>query len=119
MEYFSQRRFTDSCKQGKAVCIFADKRPFKGYIPDFNNLPFGAIIGQIELVDVVRIEALGMSDEHINKLTLEEKAFGDYESGRYAWILEEAVMFDKVFYCRGGMNLWNCPTMIEKEILKL
>jgi hypothetical protein len=105
--------------KGKAGSMFADKSPFKRYIPDFNKLPFGAIIGQVELVNVMKTEALGMSDEHINKLTLEEKAFGDYESGRYAWMLEEAVMFKQAFYCRGSMNLWNCPLMIEKEIIKI
>jgi hypothetical protein len=105
--------------KGKAGSMFAHKSPFKKYIPDFNRLPFGAIIGQVELVDVMKTEALGMSDEHINKLTLEEKAFGDYESGRYAWMLEDAVMFKEVFYCRGSMSLWNCPSMIEKEILKV
>jgi hypothetical protein len=105
--------------KGKAGSIFVDKSPFKKYIPDFSKLPFGAIIGQVELVDVIRTEALGMSDEHINKLTLEEKAFGDYESGRYAWMLEEAVMFKQPFYCRGSISLWNCPSMIESDIVKL
>lgn len=104
--------------KGKAGSIFADASLFKNYIHDFNKLPFGAIIGQVELVNVIRTEALGMSDEHINKLTIEEKAFGDYESGRYAWILEEAVMFEQAFYCRGSVSVWNCPPMIEQEILK-
>ena len=105
--------------KGKAGSIFAEEYPFKKYIQDFEKLPFGAIIGQVTLVDLVRTEELGMTDERINNLTLEEKAFGDYTSGRYAWILEDAVMFKEFFVARGSMHLWNCPSYIMEEILRL
>jgi len=105
--------------KGKAGSIFAEELPFKKHIQDFNKLPFGAIIGQVTLIDVVRTEELGMTDERINSLTLEEKAFGDYSSGRYAWLLEDAVMFKEFFGTRGSMHLWNCPPYIMEDILKL
>ena len=60
-----------------------------------------------------------MTDERINSLTLEEKSFGDYSSGRFAWLFEDAVMFKDFFVARGSMHLWNCPLMIKKEILEL
>lgn len=91
---------------GKAGSIFATETPFKKYIPDFSKLPFGAIIGQATITDVTRVENLGMNDELINRLTMEEKAFGDYSEGRYAWILEEPVEFDQPIPARGTLSIW-------------
>lgn len=94
---------------GKAGNIFADEIPFKKYIPDFRNLPFGAIIGQATISDVIKVEDLGMNDELINRLTMEEKAFGDYSKGRYAWILEEPEQFNKPIPARGTLSIWEYP----------
>ena len=67
---------------GKAGSIFAAEPPFKKYITDFKKLPFGAIIGEVTITGVIHIERLEMNDELINRLTMEEKAFGDYSEGR-------------------------------------
>jgi hypothetical protein len=92
--------------QGKAGSIFAAESPFKKYIPDFKKLPFGAIVGQATITDVIRIEMLEMNDELINRLTMEEKAFGDYAEGRYAWILEDPIQFEKPIPARGTLSIW-------------
>lgn len=93
--------------QGKAGAIFARDLPFKKYIPDFYSLPFGAIIGEVILVDVIAIGKLALSDPLIEKLTLEEKAFGDYRPGRYAWIMEDAQKLKFPIPRRGSLHLWN------------
>ncbi len=49
---------------------------------------------------------LHTSDKMMNKLTMEEKAFGDYTPGRFAWILENPVAFKTPFGARGGLTLW-------------
>ena len=49
----------DTCQPGKAGSIFTSELPFKKYIPDFKKLPFGAIIGQGTITDVIRVEDLG------------------------------------------------------------
>lgn len=92
--------------QGKAGSIFVNEAPFKKYIPDFKNLPFGAIIGEVTITDVIRIEDLEMNDELINRLTMEEKAFGDYSAGRFAWILEDHKQYDKPIPARGTLSIW-------------
>ena len=102
--------------QGKAGSIFADELPFKKYIPEFNKLPFGAIIGQVIITDVIRIETLEMTDELINRLTMEEKAFGDYSEGRYAWIMKDSKQFDKPIPTRGTLSIWEYPA--ENLLLK-
>jgi hypothetical protein len=91
---------------GKAGTLLASEPPFSKYISDFKQLPFGAIIGQVTLVDVVRVEQLPLSGAVINHLSLEERAFGDYSSGRYAWLLEEAIQFSRPFSIRGSLGLW-------------
>lgn len=42
----------------------------------------------------------------MNRLTLEEKAFGDYTPGRFAWILEGPVAFKAIIGARGSLTLW-------------
>jgi hypothetical protein len=94
---------------GKAGNIFADELLFKKYIPDFKQLPFGAIIGQVTITNVIRIESLNLTDDLINKLTMEEKAFGDYTEGRYAWLLEDYIKFKTPIPARGTLNIWEYP----------
>ena len=91
---------------GKAGALLAAEAPFPKYISDYNRLPFGAIIGKVILTDVVRIENLSLPDAVINRLTLEEKAFGEYAKGRYVWILEEPVQFERPVFVKGAIGLW-------------
>lgn len=95
--------------KGKAGNIFAEEPAFKKYIKDFKRLPFGAIIGHATIKDVIRIENLYLPDELINKLTMEEKAFGDYSEGRYAWLLEEHYEFEIPIPARGTLSIWEYP----------
>lgn len=95
--------------QGKAGSIFAGDQPFKRYIHDFYKLPFGAIIGKVIITDVVRIGKLEMPDELMNRLTMEEKAFGDYSEGRFAWMLEDHIQFSSPIPARGTLSIWEYP----------
>ena len=103
--------------QGKAGSIFTAEPSFKRYIPDFKKLPFGAIIGEATITNVYRINELEMNDELINRLTMEEKAFGDYSEGRYAWMLEDAVEFSTPIPARGTLSIWEYTDENLKDIL--
>lgn len=91
---------------GRKGKILVTEPPFSKYITDFDALPFGAIIGQVQLDEIVPVEELFYSDAKLAALTLEEKAFGDYTKGRYAWVLSEPVMFDEPIPVKGGLGLW-------------
>lgn len=91
---------------GKAGALIGKESPFKKYIPDFQQLPFGAIIGKVALIDIIPIAHLGLPENLIAKLTLEEKAFGDYSAERYAWILSDAEKFEKPIRVKGSLRLW-------------
>lgn len=102
--------------KGKAGETFAHEAPFEKYIPNFRQLPFGYIIGKVTLTDVIRIGTGPLThttDDLMNKLTLEEKAFGDYTAGRYAWMLEEAIKFDTPLGARGSLMLWEFGGEVE------
>lgn len=76
----------------------------------FYDLPFGAIIGQVNLVDVIptshiifnmgREKAAGIAAPY-------EEAFGDYSPGRYGWLLSDPVVFDKPIPAKGKLGLWD------------
>ncbi len=104
--------------KGKAGEIFAQEAPFKKYIPNFKQLPFGYIIGKVTLTDVIRIGTgtlLHTNDETMNNLTMEEKAFGDYTPGRFAWILQDAVAFKTPLGARGSLTLWEFDEGLIEE----
>jgi activating signal cointegrator 1 len=92
---------------GQSGALLAQEPPFSKYITDFSKLPFGAIIGKVQLTDIIKVQSLHMSDAVINQLTMEERAFGDYSNGRYVWVLEEPELFTKPVKMKGTLGLWN------------
>lgn len=71
----------------------------------FEKFPTGAIIGKAKLVNCVQIDSL--TAELIRKQHPDEYAFGDFTPGRYAWVMEDAVIFDNPIPASGKQGLWN------------
>lgn len=65
------------------------------------ELPRGAIVGTVEIVDCVPVE------EIVNTLTERERLLGDFSPGRFAWVLQNPVMFDTPIPARGQQGWWN------------
>ena len=99
--------------KSKRAALVAAEMPFCKHIPDFNALPFGAIIGSAVLTDVIRFDAHDAYDEQIAGLTLEEKAFGDYVTGRYGLVLSDAKAFKHPIPARGFIHLWDWNGPLE------
>jgi hypothetical protein len=91
---------------GKSGSIFASQKPFQRHITNFDALPFGAIIGAVIISDIIPVTDTGLAENTLAQLTMEEKAFGDYSVGRYAWLLNDAVMFERPIPARGMLNVW-------------
>jgi hypothetical protein len=68
-----------------------------------SRLPFGAIIGKVDLVEIWRVEDL---EQLPGRLTGLERLYGDYSPGRYAWELANPVFFPP-FPHRGALGLFN------------
>ena len=81
----------------KAAGIGSDK--------DMQGLPFKAIIGKAKLVNCVRIDE--QTAQLIREQHPDEYAFGNFAPGRYAWVMEDAVLFDKPIPASGKQGLWN------------
>ncbi|HEV7333402.1 MAG TPA: ASCH domain-containing protein [Flavisolibacter sp.] len=87
--------------------ILCNKQPIRNYITDFNELPFGAIIGSVTLKEIIPVEKLHLPAASIAALTLEEKAFGNDTKGRYAWILTDPVPMESPIRIGGTLGLWD------------
>ncbi|OUO65668.1 hypothetical protein [Anaerotruncus colihominis] len=70
-------------------------------LPESAVLHYGAVLGTVEIVDCVPVEAL------IGKLSERERVLGDYTPGRFAWVLKNPVMFDRPIPARGFQGWWN------------
>lgn len=76
---------------------------FNRYIPDVRVLEQGKIIGKVNVVACVDTITMRTLPE----LTNEERAFGDYSDGRYAWLLSDPVKFDNPVPAQGRLGLWD------------
>lgn len=63
-----------------------------------SDLPFGAIIAVVELVDCVPTEQVQVSDR--------ERGFGDFSPNRYAWKLENVRPLARPISTPGRLGLW-------------
>jgi len=92
--------------------------------PDIDDLPFGAIIGKVNLemtmsTDVIRKgEVLRYGSSKKWQFTDQELAFGDYSPDRYGWLLSDPVKFETPIPCKGALSLWSCPVGVLSEISK-
>lgn len=93
--------------QRKAGSVIAEELPIKKWTPSFRQLPFGAIIGQVNLVDIRPVESLHLSSSALATATLELNVFGDETLNKYAWIFEDAMLFNKPIPARGHLYLWS------------
>ena len=79
-----------------------DGRHFQeaGITPNnFEDLPRGSIIGKATLVNCIHINK--EFRDHLKRSNPAEYAFGDYRIGRYAWVFENPVLFEKPIPARG------------------
>lgn len=66
------------------------------------DLPLGAIVATCRLVGCVRTELMWDISE-------QEREFGDYSPGRWAWVLEDIVRLPEPIPARGALGLWYWP----------
>jgi len=88
-----------------AVCYrseFSAKLKEAGYLKPF-DLPRGAALGIAELVDIRR--TIDVRD----RIGADERAFGDYSDGRFAWQFENFRRFPKPLPSPDRQGLWDWP----------
>ena len=100
------------------VCYTAVKaryavRPHAGY-PAY---PLGCVLATCQLVDCVRMREMsygpnglpvGILGKYTGMLTgSNEREFGDYEAGRFAWILGDVNLLPEPIPAKGALGLWD------------
>ena len=76
------------------------------------SLPLGAIVAVVRLLSVERTELLTDQLSLLPgspRLTEQERAFGNYQPGRFAWHLELLYRVEPAVPCRGSLGLWDVP----------
>lgn len=89
----------------------------------YETLPRGGVIGLVRLEGVARIVSPGSGPDLSTPgsiidpatLTAQERAFGDYAPGRFAWEMSGARAFELV-PCRGQQRLWMLPDIIRDQV---
>jgi hypothetical protein len=85
-----------SCTKG----ILWDRLGYNWEIPD--NLYLGCVIATCELVKCMPID-----DHLVVNISNQEYSFGDYTTGRYAWVLANVEVLNKPIPAKGALGLWN------------
>jgi hypothetical protein len=85
-------------------------------VPAVDSLPRGAIVAVAELVSVWKAHLIpdvltlewGTRDGTW-RMTPQERAFGDYRAGRWAWLLANVRRLPEPVSCKGALSLWELP----------
>ncbi|NQW16284.1 MAG: hypothetical protein HQ478_02245 [Chloroflexi bacterium] len=83
-----------------------------GY-PFPDHLAHGAITKIADLVDCVPTESI------VDSISDDELYFGDYESGRFAWHLENILTLPEPIPCRGMQKLWTPDQTVIDQIMAI
>lgn len=117
-----------SAKISRADALLCLQQPFAGALAalGFNtpaDLPVGAILGTVELVDclpMVRWPLIADCWEFPiddPRLGTQERSFGHYAAGRFAWITSTArFILDKPIPACGMLGLWELPDEIAARL---
>jgi len=84
-------------------------------VPADRELPFGAIVGLVDLVKVIRFSELESYSRNVPGY--EWLRTHVYASGPLCWILANARRFERPIPWRGSQRLWNVPDrVIERAV---
>ncbi|MDR2687713.1 MAG: methyltransferase domain-containing protein [Oscillospiraceae bacterium] len=86
--------------RGEIAVHAAKRKPDKTI--RFADLPLGAIVGTVEIMDCVPIEELYGSQYD----TPLERSYGDWAQGRYGWILRNPKRFEMPIAATGHQGFW-------------
>lgn len=94
----STKRFDDEMK------AYCDREPFRSVLAKHGltvqDLPLGAIVA------VVDVTAVFCTEDIASHLSQQERAFGNYKTGRYAWKLHLVQRLLKPIPVRGAQGLF-------------
>ncbi len=92
--------------------------------PKPNGLPFGAIVGRVEVLDCVRVEPFRKSYERPETPMFVvppyprdyEFSFGDFTPGQFAWFCVNATALETPIVCAGRQGLFDVDESVLSEV---
>lgn len=114
IELLSTEPFWSALREEFAVQL-DDQRHYPGDAETIaNELPMGAIVAVCELRDVriIGVQLNGVptisADDMLSLTPIlgNERAFGDYSAGRYAWLLADIRALPEPIPVKGALGLW-------------
>jgi activating signal cointegrator 1 len=85
----------------------------------YAGLPIGSIIATCQLVDCLPMEAVaclsGVFDDHPELDTEQERSFGDFSPGRWAWVLEDVKQCEPI-PAKGALGLWEWESLTQRVL---
>ena len=74
---------------------------------NLNDMPLGYLIGTVDIVDCVKTETV--------KRPHWQKVWGNYDAGRYAFVLARPLLFETPIPHIGRQGFFNVPDNIENQ----
>jgi activating signal cointegrator 1 len=114
------REFTTEpvCYEAVRICcayLRIDER-----LNGFPAYPTGAILATCRLANCLPSEVLdnrhNVFSVSLEPLSDQERAFGDYSPGRFAWILEDVKLLPKPIPVKGSLGLWEWQQKAMEEV---
>lgn len=79
------------------------------------KLPVGAIIGSVEIEDIITSEHFYKNGSDLSKTPIDEYHWGDWEPNRFGWKLTDPVSFEQPILWKGQQGFWKLPIMAIPE----
>lgn len=95
------REQKDMWKRVKAVPAYQEAFAAQG-IADFLELPFGCVLGTVTMVRSLNV----MDAIEAGRVDETDYFFGNYLTGRHAWLTADPVKFDKPITVQGKQGVW-------------
>lgn len=83
--------------------VMLEEKRTTGKAPKYSDIPLGAAIAVAQLVDCIPT-----TNEWLRRITPEERAFGNFAPGRFAWHLRNVRIFKTPIPVRGAQGLFEC-----------
>src|ERR1700722_9800589 len=106
-------RMNADAKYSLSTDLFATT--LKPYYGLQSPLPLGCIVATARLADCLKCE-WWKDSSFVHNLSVNEQRFGNFDTGRYAWLLSDVTMLSSPIPARGALGLWEW-TQPEGELI--
>jgi len=80
------------------------------------GLPFGAVVAVVRIIDCIRVPPVSLHDTWVDGLSSRERAFGDYNPGRFGWLLGDIQRLEKPVITTGHQGIWILDDEAERKV---